>query len=63
MDATGIVALALAFVLALALGGLRRRVHRLEDLVLRLQDRINERATPASPDEAASTIDIEPFVD
>ena len=66
MDLSWIFASVLVLVVAFSVSALRRRVYKLEDVVLRLQDRVAElSAAPAdTPSDApASRIDIEPFVD
>jgi len=62
MDGSGLAALVMVFVLAFMLAGLRRQVVRLENVVLRLQDRVTELSAKAAP-APSPTIDIEPFVD
>ena len=63
MDLSWIFASILALVLAFSLSMLRRRVYKLEDMVLRLQDRVTELSAGRPAVEPASAIDIEPFVD
>jgi hypothetical protein len=75
MDQSWIFASVIALTLAFSLSMLRRRVYKLEDMVLRLQDRVTDLSAgkpAAAPAEAlagkaaeapAPAIDIEPFVD
>ena len=63
MDLSWIFASILALVLAFSLSMLRRRVYKLEDMVLRLQDRVTGLSAGRPAGEPASAIDIEPFVD
>jgi hypothetical protein len=67
MDQSWIFASVIALVLAFSLSMLRRRVYKLEDMVLRLQDRVTDLSagkSASSPVAApAPAIDIEPFVD
>jgi type II secretory pathway pseudopilin PulG len=71
VDVIGIVALVLAAVLFGMLTGVRKRVSRLEDLVLGLKSRatgLEARGTEPAPAASAASapsapIDIEPFVE
>jgi len=65
MDPTSVIGLALGAVALGMLYGLRKRVSKLELLVLRLQDRATSLEYPATPPAPASLepIDTEPFVD
>jgi len=58
MDLSWIFASLLAIVLAFSISALRRRVYRLEDVVLRLKDQVaGLSATPATTAPSAATSD------
>jgi hypothetical protein len=71
MDQSWIFASVIALTLAFSLSMLRRRVYKLEDMVLRLQDRVTDLSAGKPAGQPAGTpvpapgpaIDIEPFVD